>query len=89
MGREEFTCFQEGLGFIRGSHRILMHCLRCIGLGSIIIGSDIGARGGGRWGMSSGGMQDESVGFGLPCKFINVLTENGLAFKMSDEVGES
>ena len=55
-----FTCFQGGLGFFRGSHRILMQCLKWICLGGIIIGSDI-MMGRGRWGRNSSGMQNDSV----------------------------
>ena len=65
-----------------------MHCLKWIRLGGIIIGSDI-RMGGRRWGRSSSGMQNESVGFGLLGKPVNVLTGYGLASKMRDEVGKS
>ena len=45
--------------------------------------------GGSRWGRGSSGMQNESIGFGLSGKTVNVLTGYGLASKMRDEVGKS
>ncbi len=45
--------------------------------------------GGGRCSRSSGGMQDECVGFGLPGKLVDVLPGNDLASKMSDEAGKT
>ena len=40
MDREEFTCFQRGLRFLRGKHGNLRGLLRGICCGGIIIGGD-------------------------------------------------